>query len=374
MADQPTKPRRRPIDALFGDDQAPPLPTYSVEPPQPVTTITPPPPAPLPELIPTPVSQSETAAKQPSPSAPATVTVPATQPPNHPTTQLPNYLTTEQPTLAPEPMPAPTVLQPQPVEIQPPEAAPVEVAQPDPYFANLSETIRRLYEQVNTQLSDSSTAGDYCMRMLLEARESYLQQDYARAEYYVESVEAKLKRTARSVQVSRSPQIWLLWIWELGTLGASALLIAITFIPGLTLFGLPVAPELLTLMRAAGWGAIGGVIGALYNLPWFFQYREYDPAYTANYFARPLLGLALGAILFLISQAGLIAGNAFVPALPGTSGPTEIPVGPIFLAVFAVLAGFKQEYVFQFFDDVLRSIFRIPRLPNGLEMPKPPKR
>ena len=354
MADQPSKPRRRPIDALFGDDQVSALPNYSVEPPQPVTTITPPPPAPAP--IPSPVIERE----PPPPAAPA----PAAAPERN----LPPYFS------EPMPMPESSTPPPEPLPMQPPESAPIELSEADQYFGYLPETIRQLYEQVHTQLSDSRTVGDYCMRILLQAREAYLQKDYASAEFYVEAVEAKLKRSARSRQISRSPQMWLLWIWELGMLAAGALLIAITFIPGLTLFGLPVAPELLTLMRAAGWGAIGGVIGALYNLPWFLQYREYDPAYTMNYFMRPLLGFLIGAILFLISQAGIIAGNAFIPALPGTNGPTEIPVGPIFLAIFAVLAGFKQEYVFQFFDDVLRSIFRVPRLPNELEMPKPPKR
>ena len=39
----PNPPKSRPVDALFGDDNAPALPSYIVEPPQPVTTVAPPP-------------------------------------------------------------------------------------------------------------------------------------------------------------------------------------------------------------------------------------------------------------------------------------------------------------------------------------------
>jgi hypothetical protein len=195
-----------------------------------------------------------------------------------------------------------------------------------------------------------------------------------RAEYCLESVDVRLKRSMRSMQLSRSPVIWLLWIWQLGALAVFGLVIAVSYIPALTLFGVPVASELLTLIRAIGWGGIGGVIGAFYNLPWFIQYRAYDPAYNTNYFVRPLLGVLIGAVLFLLSQAGVIAGNAFLPALPGSSGTTQIPIGSIFLYLFAVLAGFKQEYVLEFLDNILKALFRIPSLPEELESSVPGSR
>jgi hypothetical protein len=256
--------------------------------------------------------------------------------------------------------------------VAPPEGGPTEYpAGAD--FIYIPDAIRRLYEQVHTQLADSPRSTDLCMRALLDARAAYLNQDYASAEYFVESAEAKLKRSVRSSAASRSLKMWLLWIWELGMLVGFTALIVITFIPGLTLFGVPVASEMITLLRALAWGGLGGVLGALYNLHWFIQHREYDPAYTASYFIRPLMGVLVGAILFLISQAGILAGNAFIPALPGTPGPTEIPVGPIFLYLFAILAGFKQEYVLEFFDNVLRAIFRLPRLPDEFTLPPPRK-
>jgi hypothetical protein len=78
------------------------------------------------------------------------------------------------------------------------------------------------------------------------------------------------------------------------------------------------------------------------------QRREYDPAYAMHYFARPILGTLLGALLFVISQAGILAGNLIIG---------DFKAGPIFLYVFAVLAGFKQEYVGEFFDNLMKAMF-----------------
>jgi hypothetical protein len=153
---------------------------------------------------------------------------------------------------------------------------------------------------------------------------------------------------------------------------ASALLIVATYTGALTFFGQPLAPEFVILARVVGWGGVGGVIGALYNMPWFFQYREYDPAYNASYFARPLQGLIIGGILFLVVEAGMMAGNVINPLLGTSTSSGELPVGPWFLYAFAALAGFKQEYVYQFFDDVMRAIFRLPKLPEQFDVPTPP--
>ncbi len=319
MADQPTRSRRRPVDALFGDSEAAVLPSYVVEAPKPVTTVSPPP-------I---VEQSV---------EPAAVESSTVEPP---------ALSQVSPPLAP------------------PETAPARDLNGE-YFAYLADTIRQLYDEVSTQFVDTPSIADYCMKMLLAAREAYLIRDFATAEYYAQAVDATLKRSARSVRWSRSPITWFLWLWELGLLGASLGVIAISYIPGLTLFGLPVALEAVVLMRALAWGMLGGVLGALYNMPWFAQYREYDPAYNMSYLARPLLGLAIGGVLFLLSLVGLVAGNVVLP------GSNE-SLGPIFLYPIAALAAFKQEYVLEYLDQVLRAVFRAPRVPNPLEIASPPK-
>ncbi len=237
-------------------------------------------------------------------------------------------------------------------------------------YSHLPALIRQLYDQVAVQLSDSPLVSDYCMKLLLQARETYQKQDYATAEFYAQTASAKIKRSIRSMELTRSPLLLMLWVWQVVMLGFSATVIGLTYIPNLILFGFTLTPELIILARAVGWGGIGGVIGALYNMPWFMQYREYDPAYNMNYFTRPLQGLIIGGVIFLVSQAGMFAGSIFLPTT-AAADTSETPVGPVFLYVVAALAGFKQEYVYEFLDNVLKTVFRLPKLPNELQIPLP---
>lgn len=236
------------------------------------------------------------------------------------------------------------------------------------YFSHLPQIIRELYDDVNEQLSVSPTVAEYCLKTLMAAREAYMKGDYASAEYYVELVDAKLRRSELSMEMSRSPKVFLLWLWELMMLVLSGALIVATYVTNFTLFGLPLAPEVMVLVRTVGWGGVGGVIGTFYNLPWFVQYREYDPAYNMSYFVRPLQGFLIGGVLYLLSQAGVLASNAVVPGL--TTGTSEgVTVGPVFLYLLAALAGFKQEYVYEFLDNILKAIFRMPQVPNEIQAP-----
>ncbi len=315
--------RARPVDALFGASTAPAAPAYLVEPPVPTTTVSPP----APDRTP----GAELAAIPPT--RPAAEVAPPT-----PRRETPDEV-------APPAQPAPGA---------PPLAEPVlpPARSDDPRFAGLSFKIEGLYDDVKIELRDSATVAEYCLGLLFKARQACEQRDYAAAEYFVQVVDARLKLSEQSRRAARSPVVWLLWLWELAALIASGALIAISHILNLTLFGLPVATEFIVLLRAMGWGAFGGVLGALYNLPSFIQARRYDPAYNMSYFARPLQGLLIGAVLFLLSQAGILAGNLMVG---------EVKIGPIFLYVFAVLAGFKVEYVIEFFDGILRAMFRQPK-------------
>ncbi len=318
MADQPSKPRPRPVDALFGEAPAP---TYVVEAPQVVTTAAPP------------------------PVEARAVSVP-----------LPSFA------IPPAPPPAPVTLPAAPAAGAPesffaPVRAQLSVmsAEEEKYFAALSETIRKLYDQVETQLGDSATAAMQCMKLLRRARETYQTGDLASAEFFVESVEAKLRASAESAAASRSPAVWLLWLWFLGTLALGAFCIAITYVVNATLFGILVNPTFTVPLRAIGWGCVGGVVGAMYAMLRSVQLREYDRAFNLNYFARPVLGALMGAVLFLLSQAGILAGGGASAEVK----PDEIPIGPVLLYLFAALAGFKQEYVFEFFDGVMRVALRM---------------
>ncbi len=297
MSSQNDNVKRRPVDALFGESTAASSPGYVVEPPQPATTVSPPPPEQMPTPAPTPASPRPVAA-----------TAPAATPP----------------TTDPEPIIA------------------RETAAP-------SDRISQLYDEVKEQLGDNRIVATECMGLLLKARESFGKQDYAAAEFYAESVETRMKQSTTSQRAARRPIVWVIGLWNLAMLAAGVLSVMVTYILNLTFFGLPVAPEAIVLMRAMSWGVVGGVLGAMTNLISAVRRSEYDPAHDVSYVARPLVGAIIGGIFFLLSQAGIVAGNIVVG---------DVQVGPVFLYVFAVLAGFGQDIVLESFRNLLRTVLR----------------
>lgn len=300
-----TKPR--PIDALFGDENAAALPNYVVEAAQPATFVTPPPPDATPARAPDIVANTD-----------------APMPP-------PPLLATDTDNAAFANIPLPTA------------------EKPEDRFTALGERIERLYSEVKIDLPDSKIVTEYCFDLLRQARQAVEARDYARAEFFIQLVDAKLKQSQRSIKAARGLGMILIVLWQLMALVAGGGLIAMTYVVNLTLFGLPVAPDFLILLRALGWGMLGSMIGALYNLPRAIVWREYDSAYAMHYVARPFVGALLGALLFLLSQAGIVAGTLVIG---------DVKIGPIFLYVFAFLVGFKQEYVGEFFDGIMRAMFR----------------
>ncbi|MBI3538408.1 MAG: hypothetical protein HY070_12740 [Chloroflexi bacterium] len=308
--ENPAKPRPRPVDALFGDAPAP---TYVVEAPQAVTTVSPPPPD-----------------KIASASPAATIAAPrVTAPPESFFTPIPLARGAHLPLTPDE----------------------------EKFFAALPETIRALYDEIEARLADSPSVAMACIKLLRHAREAYQAGNLADAEFFVENVHARINTSAHSSSAARRPIVWFLWLWLLGTLGFGIYSVAITYVVNLTLFGILINPTFSIPLRAIGWGCLGGVIGAMWSLLCNVQRREYDPAFNMNYFARPVLGALLGAMLYLLSQAGILAGGGAATEIKSE----EIPLGPVLLYLFAALAGFKQEYVFEFFDNLVRGIFRIQR-------------
>jgi hypothetical protein len=233
--------------------------------------------------------------------------------------------------------PAPT--HPAPLfDPEPVIARPIVALNQDRYAAELNERIEKLYARVQQETSNSRLVAEYGMALLLKARQAYATQDYPSAEFHLQSVDARLQRSAASQQAARRPSVGIILLWQLGALVASGAAIAMSYIINLTLFNLPVLPEGIVLMRALAWGALGGAFGALTNIVMAMRRHEYESAATLGYFARPVFGGILGGIFFLLSQAGVIAGPIVI---------NNTSLGPLFLYVFAVLVGFKQEAVIE---------------------------
>lgn len=334
MPSQPNDTKRRPVDALFGETETHPSPKYAVEPPQPITTVSPP---------------------LPDESRPAS----APTPPPVGTKLIPSSVTSNGKPQPPTLVPAPSILIPQatPSPIQ--YATPAFNSEPavtqsviapnqDQSTAALSVRIEKLYELVKQRTQDSRVVADYCMALLLKARQAYTLRDYANAEFHLQAVEARLQRSEASKQASRRLIIWVIVLWELIALAASGLAIAMTYIINLTLFGLPVLPESILLIRAVTWGILGGAFGAMTSMASAIRNREYESSANLGYFARPIFGGVLGGIFFLLSMAGVVGGDVIV---------NKVEVGPLFLYVFAVLVGFKQEAVVEMLGSLVRTVF-----------------
>ncbi|MCL4395314.1 MAG: hypothetical protein M1482_11025 [Chloroflexi bacterium] len=365
--------RRRPVDALFGDSGAPSSMDYVVEPPQPTTTVSPPPPD---ALAPRPPVPAPAPAAAPSPAPPALIPpaaptpIPQAEPALTPASQEP----VAPPSSAPAPPPvvpatpvretvssiparveAATPVRPPlvPAALAPQRSRPLATFDTDASIAPAPPTppdrIEKLYELVKFQAADSSIVADECMDLLLRAREAADRQDSAGAEYFAQTVEARLRQSAISRQAAHKPGVMLLWLWLLASLTLDLLTLGFSYVLDLTFFGLAVAPAAIVLLRALIWASLGGVLGALSNLSWAVRRREYDTEYAMGYFARPIVGAILGGVLFVLSQAGIVAGNVAV-------GDTQ--VGPLFLYVFAALIGFGQDAVTGALRGAVRAVSR----------------
>jgi hypothetical protein len=111
------------------------------------------------------------------------------------------------------------------------------------------------------------------------------------------------------------------------------------------------------ILTCAIWGGIGGVIDALIALNSHFTNQDFDDQYEYWYYLHPFIGMSLGAIIYLVLQAGLATiSNSNTAAGNGTS---TIQVGiTAFSISVAFLAGFKQNAAIEFLSRVVKSVFQ----------------
>lgn len=293
--------RRRPVDALFGDRRAESYPSYVVESPQPVTTVSPPPPDPY---------------TPPAPTAP------------------------------------PSAASKDAVVVETPQPVATNVAQPaepvaTPKVSSSEDRISQLYDEVRTQLgNDMRGVARDCMDLLLKARMAGNKGDNANAEFYIELVEARLAQSTMSQQTSRRPVVWVIWLWNVGMLFVAAIIVVITYVSSVGLFGLTVAPELIVLLRVVACGVIGAALGTMVSIIRSLSRRTYDPANELGYFAKPVIGAELGIMFFIPAQAIAAAGSVSISA---------VPLGQVLLYLIAGLTGFGQESILELFRRLLKK-------------------
>jgi hypothetical protein len=120
-------------------------------------------------------------------------------------------------------------------------------------------------------------------------------------------------------------------------------------------------------LACAIWGGIGGVVDAFFAFYKHISSQDFDRQYWPWYCFHPLLGLSLGAVIFLVFQAGWLAvgGTGIQNAVSGniTSDTTTVvstgAIGATALPIaVAFLAGFRQQTAVDFITRIISSIFQ----------------
>lgn len=215
-----------------------------------------------------------------------------------------------------------------------------------------THALERIKSEVNTielagQLFDKIERG---RQLLFEAEDNFEE-----AERLIVEVEHRLDFIARVKQASRTVGLRL-FIYELVVF---VMLIAVFVITNIE----PQASQinqaspfasvnLVQFINTLLWGGFGGVVGAFYAL-WkhIAAEQDFDPQYALWYITNPLLGVALGAFVFLVFQAGFFSLTA------GMEENVTIR-SALVIYVFAWVSGFKQNVVYEIVRRIL-DVFRV---------------
>ncbi len=215
-----------------------------------------------------------------------------------------------------------------------------------------------LHEQVKSEISSLSLA-----RQLLDELQAARNYLMAGPEYY-EEAERLLNEVDYRVALARRVRKWSyttgLKLFYYEVTWALILGVAMFAVPSLIdalgqYFVYPLGAEqdlswLVVALRSLVWGGLGGVTGALYAL-WrhIARDQDFDKQYTMWYLTNPIMGLALGAFVYLVMQAGLLSM---------TAGEARSITSAAMVFVMAWIAGFQQNVAY----DIVRRILQVFRI------------
>ncbi|MBL8057280.1 MAG: hypothetical protein JNK29_11305 [Anaerolineales bacterium] len=88
------------------------------------------------------------------------------------------------------------------------------------------------------------------------------------------------------------------------------------------------------------WGGLGGVTGAFWNL-WrhVAEKKDFDASFSVWYYTYPLLGMMLGAFVYVVVLSGVLS---------------FLQETPLFLFILAWAVGFQQNLIFKLVNNVLK--------------------
>lgn len=254
-------------------------------------------------------------------------------------------------------------------EVEEPGAVtPVDYHSPE-RIQNLHNRAGRAIERIKNEINKVDLAGqlfdkiERSRRLLFEGKENYEE-----AERLLVEVEHHLEFMERMRRASRTVGAWL-FFYELFFFSLLIAVFVMINIEPLTSQINQASPfasvNLVQFINTLLWGGFGGVVGAYYAL-WkhIAADQDFDPQYTLWYITNPLLGMALGAFVFLVFQAGFFSLTA------GTEENVTIR-SALVIYVFAWVSGFKQNVVYEIVRRIL-DVFRVELGGKTAETEKPP--
>ncbi len=234
------------------------------------------------------------------------------------------------------------------------------------WIQTLEAAIDEAYDEVRRQVGSNKNITTECYNKLLQARDIVLRRDVgqiAQAEYYVEEVRTRLKRAEDSEKAASRHQWWIL-LWGLFWFVAFA---SSLFVINQGSFWDYIAPTGLTnaivdmevFLATMVWGGIGGVVSVLYSLFKHVGQRDFDPHYKLSYLGKPVLGLILGATVYMVFNLVLRTVGILPAGLEGLEGvaDTAVTVAPGVLYLISWASGFKENTIFELVERTMQRVF-----------------
>ncbi len=233
----------------------------------------------------------------------------------------------------------------------------------------LQTRIDRLYNDAVRFLGSRKDLAESAMEQLKEARAS-LDTSPAEAEYKIFWAAALIKRAQSSRSFSSRLVSFLVFLYQLAWLAlfGFGFVETLYFQDFISKHLVGTTTGALSVMVYADfwasimWGGIGGLIGAMYHLWWHVsKLEDFDKSYTMWYIVQPVMGAILGGLMYLVMAAGFLAMNIV---------PQEKDVIHALPLVLAAIAGFRQLYVYELLDRLVKSFMPSPE--EGTPTPSTP--
>lgn len=166
---------------------------------------------------------------------------------------------------------------------------------------------------------------------------------YTEAERHLNEAEFLIDQDQRMRRWSYSYGIGIFvyeFIWTVG------ITIAFFFLERQQVFGAN-ASDFIYLLGSVVWGCLGGVIGALFALiKHVSTEQDFDRQHTLWYINSPLMGIGLGAVVFIIMRIGLLSL---------TIGSSPQIGSPLVIYIFAWLCGYQHNV----FTDIVKRVLKV---------------